>query len=58
MGYLGNADTTGFSAEQISAMKDSNYYNKEQSKAVVDTTKETSSNNNAQGHKTKLSHIL
>ena len=57
MASLGNADTTGFSAEQISAMKDSNYYKaiqQSQSKAVVDTTKETSSNNDRADVTTKV----
>ena len=56
MASLGNADTTGFSADQISAMKDSNYYNKDesQSKTVVDTTKETSSNNDRADVTTKV----
>ncbi len=55
MASLGNADTTGFSKEQIAAMKDSAYYSeKPQNKAVVDTKKETSSNNDRADVTTKV----
>ena len=59
MASLGNADTTGFSKEQISGMRgfssvtEMDEYDAKKRETVDDTKKETSSNNDQEGTKKK-----